>query len=155
MCEHGDTIVLSLPGREQHGGVDIDRCLAPIVQALNAAGIYTLACCCGHGAAMGSIALRDGRELMIAPTWHAARRFERLQEDAPLIFASPFVDDKSIMEMVDNWLSKYDKSYAEFARHAHMSASTLTRLRQGKSCDFETLRRIDSALRTPPTPKGV
>jgi len=29
--------------------IDVDACLAPLVQMLNEYGIKTLACCCGHG----------------------------------------------------------------------------------------------------------
>ena len=43
----------------------IDWCIHPIVAALNAAGIKTVACCCGHGKIPGRIDLADGRTLMI------------------------------------------------------------------------------------------
>ena len=44
----------------------IDFCIADIVAALNAAGIKTLASCCGHGNdKISSIALEDGRELNV------------------------------------------------------------------------------------------
>ena len=45
----------------------VDRCIAPVVQALNDAGIYTSGCCCGHGEREGSILLHDGRELIVRP----------------------------------------------------------------------------------------
>jgi hypothetical protein len=44
---------------------EVDRCIAPIVKALNDSGIYTSGCCCGHGESNGSILLHDGRELII------------------------------------------------------------------------------------------
>lgn len=45
----------------------IDYCIADIVAALNAAGIETVASCCGHGdEGKASIVLSDGRELRIA-----------------------------------------------------------------------------------------
>lgn len=44
---------------------DIDACIADIVAALNAANIPTVASCCGHGR-RGTIALADGRELIVA-----------------------------------------------------------------------------------------
>ena len=44
----------------------IDRCIAPLVEALNAAGMPTMASCCGHGRMPSRIALRDGRELVIS-----------------------------------------------------------------------------------------
>ena len=42
-----------------------DPCIAPIVSALNAAGIRTIASCCGHNKMDGSILLADGRDLRI------------------------------------------------------------------------------------------
>lgn len=43
----------------------IDWCIHQIIAALNAGGIETFACCCGHGEKEGSIVLADGRELVI------------------------------------------------------------------------------------------
>jgi hypothetical protein len=43
----------------------IDYCIADIVAALNAAGVYTSASCCGHGKMDGIISLEDGREILI------------------------------------------------------------------------------------------
>lgn len=43
----------------------IDRCIHHLVAALNAGGCETVACCCGHGKAPGTIALADGRWLVI------------------------------------------------------------------------------------------
>ena len=43
----------------------VDRCIAPIVQALNDGKIYTAGCCCGHGETEESIVLHDGRMLII------------------------------------------------------------------------------------------
>ena len=45
--------------------VCIDWCIHHIVAALNAAGIETVACCCGHGKMDGVITLKDGREIRI------------------------------------------------------------------------------------------
>jgi hypothetical protein len=45
--------------------VDIDLCIADIVAALNAANIETVASCCGHGAELATIALTDGRDLIL------------------------------------------------------------------------------------------
>ena len=45
--------------------VCIDWCIHHIVAALNAGGVETVACCCGHGTAEGRISLKDGRELLI------------------------------------------------------------------------------------------
>ena len=53
--------VLPLNGKS----VCIDWCIHHIVSALNAAGIRTVACCCGHGKQDGRIDLDDGRVLII------------------------------------------------------------------------------------------
>lgn len=55
-----------------------DPCIAPLVTALNVAGIATVASCCGHGCRPGHIMLADGRELVIARDWDEARKIERL-----------------------------------------------------------------------------
>ena len=43
----------------------IDWCIHQIVAALNAGGVETIACCCGHGEQAGRIDLADGRVLVI------------------------------------------------------------------------------------------
>ncbi len=43
----------------------IDWCIHHIVAALNAGGVETVACCCGHGKQDGRIDLADGRVLII------------------------------------------------------------------------------------------
>ena len=76
MCEPGNTksIVVIVPADLSHTGkarfklADIDECIAPIVRALNNAGILTRGCCCGHGRENGSILLQDGRMLEIHGT---------------------------------------------------------------------------------------
>ena len=76
MCEHGDTYNVFVPmpanlshtGRKRWDYKAIDRCIAPLVQVLNNAGIYTANSCCGHGKGDGSIILHDGRELVIRLT---------------------------------------------------------------------------------------
>lgn len=55
----------------------IDECLKPLIEALNNAGVKTIASCCGHGKQPGNIALADGRELIIAPDYETARHIER------------------------------------------------------------------------------
>jgi hypothetical protein len=45
----------------------IDACIRPLVAALNAGGIATLASCCGHGKRTGRVILQDGTELEIHP----------------------------------------------------------------------------------------
>lgn len=73
MCKHGNTITLLVPipahlsytGQFRWDYKAVDACIAPIVEVLNTARIYTSSCCCGHGATDGSILLHDGRELVI------------------------------------------------------------------------------------------
>lgn len=43
----------------------IDWCIHHIVAALNAGGVETVSCCCGHGIQDGIIELADGRRLII------------------------------------------------------------------------------------------
>jgi hypothetical protein len=54
-------VAMPISGR----AVCIDWCIHHIVAALNAAGLKTVACCCGHGRTQGRIDLEDGRVLMI------------------------------------------------------------------------------------------
>lgn len=73
MCQHGNntkclvniSAYLSHTGKARWEYKNIDSCLAPIINALNNAGILTANCCCGHGKGDGSIILTDGRELVI------------------------------------------------------------------------------------------
>ncbi len=58
--------------------IGVDKCIASLVQALNTAGVGTVASCCGHGKGLGNIALCDGRELIIAPDFESARRLDKL-----------------------------------------------------------------------------
>jgi hypothetical protein len=70
-CEHCDTFggektyanqaCLPINGRV----ICVDWCIHQIVAALNAAGVETIASCCGHGKMAGRIDLKDGRVLMI------------------------------------------------------------------------------------------
>lgn len=73
MCEWGDKVemevtvpaYLSNTGEAKKKRTGIDACIAPIVKALNDAGILTAASCCGHGSGTGSIVLHDGLELQV------------------------------------------------------------------------------------------
>lgn len=56
---------LSYTGKEHFKRVPIDKCIAPIVEALQAAGIDMRHSCCGHGRCNGEISLQDGRTLII------------------------------------------------------------------------------------------
>jgi hypothetical protein len=68
---------LSYTGQARRKVVGIDSCIAPIVAALNAGGLPTVASCCGHGKRPGNVALTDGRELVIAPDFDTARKVDR------------------------------------------------------------------------------
>jgi len=73
MCRWGDVVHmhLKIPAHLSHTGkeymkpVGIDRCIAPIIKALNDAGITTDASCCGHEKIPGSIILSDNRWLIV------------------------------------------------------------------------------------------
>lgn len=86
MCKWGNETILTIaiPAHLSHTGVErqdikgIDSCIAPIVRALNDAGITTVASCCGHSKRPGNIALLDGREIVIAPDYETGRRIDSL-----------------------------------------------------------------------------
>lgn len=66
------------------GLVEVDAEIAPIVKALNDCGVTTRASCSGHGVRPASIALLDGREIIIARDWSEGRKiFAALQPPAP------------------------------------------------------------------------
>lgn len=83
MCAHGISVPVevTIPAHLSHDGkayqrvVGVDACIAPIVQALNAAGLPTIASCCCHGAAPSRISLRDGRDVLIV-TYDQAQRIQ-------------------------------------------------------------------------------
>ena len=74
MCEWGTYAEVDnqLPfGGQMHRRTwKIDECIAPIVKALNDAGIDTVASCCGHGKGDGRIDLLDGRVLLVIGEKH-------------------------------------------------------------------------------------
>jgi len=51
-----------------------DKCIVPIIDALNAGGIETTSSCCGHNHVLGLISLRDGRWLLICDDWGEMHR---------------------------------------------------------------------------------
>lgn len=73
MCKWGDTVRvrvripadLSGSGRAHWKRMQIDRCIAPLVDALQRGGVDMRGSCCGHGRAEGHIHLQDGRLLRI------------------------------------------------------------------------------------------
>lgn len=78
MCQWGTTEVLVGHTNSRGGLINVDKCLAPIIKALNDAGVRTAACCCGHGKMPGNVMLADGREIVIMPDHKTARRVEAL-----------------------------------------------------------------------------
>ena len=68
------TVVL----QTERGPIDVDTSIAPIVDALNKAGVPTIASCSGHGHRPGNIALRDGREIIIARNFEEGRLIDNL-----------------------------------------------------------------------------
>lgn len=73
MCTHGTTVrvAVTVDARLSHSGrteikvKPIDSCIAPIVAALEAAGVHMFGSCCGHGRSDGEILLVDGRKLVV------------------------------------------------------------------------------------------
>ncbi len=75
MCKQDEIRLVRLAnGRE----IEVDACIAHLVQTLNNANIPTKASCCGHGFRPGRIALADGRELILARNFEDATRIDRL-----------------------------------------------------------------------------
>ena len=58
--------------------VDVDEPIADLVRVLNENGYPTVASCSGHGFRPGNIALRGGRELIIARDHAEARKIDAL-----------------------------------------------------------------------------
>ncbi len=69
MCKRGNTVKVRVHhvGEIRLVNVDVDKCIAPIVRALNDGGIATEGCCCGHGEMTGHITLTNGKILGIFP----------------------------------------------------------------------------------------
>jgi hypothetical protein len=73
MCEWGtyENVLVKIPDDLSHSGKEyfelkpIDKCIAPIVEALQKARIWTRCSCCGHGKGDGEIKLQDGRTIII------------------------------------------------------------------------------------------
>ena len=86
MCKRGNTVKMELPivGDFRQGIADIDKCLAPIIKALNDGGVLTTGCCCGHGEIMGYIHLANGKYLGVFPNRRTfmKHRHERFADQA-------------------------------------------------------------------------
>ena len=69
MCDHAPNReqAMVVVRRDVNGEPTIwcDPCLVPIVRALNTNGLSTVASCCGHGTHRPSVALADGRWLVV------------------------------------------------------------------------------------------
>lgn len=78
MCIQGEIVSLPIVIDNQRKLIDVDSCIAELVRALNAAGILTVASCCGHGKRPGNVALADGRELIIAPDYETGRKIDKV-----------------------------------------------------------------------------
>jgi len=84
MCQWGVTeeVEVTIPpglcstGEAKIKKAKIDKYIAPIVRALENAGIHMTYSCCGHGKGPGEIVLADGRRLVILQTEepHSTRR---------------------------------------------------------------------------------
>jgi hypothetical protein len=76
MCEWGtsEIVIVTIPATLSHTGTSykkqakIDKCIAPLVRALENTGLLMTASCCGHGKTNGQINLQDGRTLIITPS---------------------------------------------------------------------------------------
>ena len=96
MCEQGvyDEVEVFVYGINAAEGKDkfklakIDRCIAPIIRALQDAKIWTTSCCCGHGKREGEILLLDGRALIVTT-------FENLEDAKEL-----FIDKQKVREVI-------------------------------------------------------
>lgn len=77
MCKWGKQVLvrvkipadLSCSGKAKWKKVGIDSCIAPLVRALQRAGIDMRDACCGHRKRNGRISLQDGRVLIIEDGW--------------------------------------------------------------------------------------
>ncbi len=76
MCERHDTVLINCLVNSRL--ISVDRCIAPLIVLLLDNGFNPIASCCGHGMRPGKIALKDGRELIIARNYEEAREIDRL-----------------------------------------------------------------------------
>jgi len=87
MCKWGttETVEVTMSAGLSHTGLSfkkkaqIDKCLAPIVQALESNGVLMLSSCCGHGKTNGIISLVDGRKLIIVNKMKRKNRLVPIQ----------------------------------------------------------------------------
>ncbi len=94
MCKWGNTILvnvkipvdLSYTGKAYWKKVDIDKCIAPIVRALQKGGIDMRGSCCGHSENNGFITLDDKRVLIIKNIEDSKVKAYGATEKAEVIF---------------------------------------------------------------------
>lgn len=104
MCKHGtyETVRVKITAERSHTDkayyrdMPIDKCIAPIVRALQEGGIDMNGSCCGHGRCEGGIILADGRELIILEA-----------EDAKTYRYGGRMPDKTIQ----NWIRSLPRDY--------------------------------------------
>lgn len=85
MCKWGTTVPVevTIAADLSHTGevfvrpFPIDACIAPIVEALERAGIHMRSSCCGHGKGYGEIVLQDGRTIVVVPAGAAMEKTEK------------------------------------------------------------------------------
>lgn len=79
MCDWGDTVnvEVTIPADLSHTSKarkavkPIDRCIAPLVAALEKQGIVMRSSCCGHGKGVGVINLNDSRVCIVRGDYSA------------------------------------------------------------------------------------
>ena len=92
MCEWGDHVPvrvkipadLSSTGKVKWKEAKIDGCIAPIVKALQGAGIDMRGSCCGHGKYLRDIHLQDGRLLLILNEQQGRAYMASVSKEEPL-----------------------------------------------------------------------
>jgi len=114
---------------------DVDASIAPLVKALNEAGIVTVASCSGHGYQPGSIALADGLELLIAPDYETARQIEGhfpgINGEPPRASATNFSERLGLAIKMSR--SSLKLSLQNVADRAGMSKAHVWELEQGRA----------------------
>lgn len=82
MCDYSPNREAAMTVVERDAGgkptVWCDPCIEPLIRALNAAGLRTIASCCGHGKRHGRITLADGKELLVFPDYESTTRAEQV-----------------------------------------------------------------------------
>ena len=71
-------VKLFTPDYKGHQFANVDTCISGAVQALNDAGMKTIASCCGHGKQPSRITLEDGREMFIFKDYETAQKISKM-----------------------------------------------------------------------------